>query len=117
MRRTVLICSAVVALAACGVSAAGTAPGAFGKVTRGPISPVCSAEQPCTEPAVGAVIVFLRSGVQAGRAVVGAAGTYRIHLAPGLYTVRAGRRVAPTTVRIRPGRLTHADLSIDTGIR
>lgn len=117
MRRLLFVLAAAAALALPGLAPATLRSGAFGTVTRGPISPVCSAEQPCTEPATGATLVFSRGGQQVARVVVGAAGTYRVHLAPGLYAVRAGRRVEPATVRVRAGAMTHADLSIDTGIR
>jgi hypothetical protein len=106
-----------VPLALCGSSAATLRSGAFGTVTRGPTSPVCSAEQPCSEPAAGAVLVFSQAGRRVARVVVGSAGGYRIRLAPGLYAVRAGWRIEPATVRIRPGAMTRIDLSIDTGIR
>jgi hypothetical protein len=117
MRRLLLVLVAAAALVGCASSAATLRSGAFGAVTRGPTSPVCSAEQPCTEAAVGATLRFLRGGQQVARVVVGPAGTYRIHLAPGLYAVRAGRRVDPATFRVRAGAMTRVDLSIDTGIR
>jgi hypothetical protein len=117
MRRLLLVLAAAAALAAPATAPATLRAGAFGDVTRGPTSPVCSAEQPCSEPAVGATLVFLRDGNQVARVVVGPTGTYRVRLAPGLYTVRAGRRIEPATLRIRPGRMTRVDLAIDTGIR
>jgi hypothetical protein len=93
--------------------------GLFGKVTRGPITPVCSAEKPCSEPAAGAVLVFTRRGHESGRVHVRKDGSYRIPLAAGVYTVRVASRrpLAPGTVTVRQARFRHVDFSIDTGIR
>lgn len=117
MRRLLALLVVTAALVGCASSAATLRSGAYGAVTRGPTSPVCSAEQPCTEPAVGATLLFLRNGQQVARVVVGPSGTYRVHLAPGLYAVRAGRRIEPAALRVRAGAMTHLDLAIDTGIR
>jgi hypothetical protein len=90
---------------------------------RGPISPVCVAEQPCTEPARNVTLVFSLGGRIAGRTITDAAGRYRISLAPGRYLVsrtaqpRIGRGLEPNNARVFPGRFTRADFSIDTGIR
>jgi hypothetical protein len=118
MRRSFLLIPVAVALVWCGASAATLRSGAYGTVTRGPITPVCSAEQPCSGPATGAVLTFFKGGQQSAKVTVGNAGAYRIRLAPGLYTVRSSmRRLTPVTVRISPGRMTKVDFSIDTGIR
>ena len=92
-----------------------------GVVMRGPTAPVCMAGKPCSEPAVGAVLVFTRGG-RAVRTRVGVGGRYSVRLAPGAYTVR--QAPAPKIgFGIRPGRVvvgrvaTRADFSIDTGIR
>jgi hypothetical protein len=91
--------------------------GLYGVVVRGPISPMCVAEDPCTKPAVGAVLVFSRGGHEVARTTVGSGGAYRIRLERGLYAVRTlHRRVEPATVRVRT-RMTREDFSIDTGIR
>jgi hypothetical protein len=99
-----------------------TAPsGLYGQVRRGPITPVCSAEQSCDAPAPGVTLVFSRAGRELGRTVTRKDGTYRIRLAPGVYRVRrslAGvRPVEPQTARVPSGRFARADFSIDTGIR
>jgi hypothetical protein len=118
MRRLVLIGALGAALLCTGSAVAAARSGAFGTVIRGPITPVCSAEQPCSEPAAGAVMIFSHDGSEAARVTVGPAGTYRIHLKPGLYTVRTrSRRIEPLTLRIRAGAMARADFSIDTGIR
>jgi hypothetical protein len=92
--------------------------GLFGTVREGPTSPVCIAGEPCTRPAVGAVLTFSRGGTVAGRVTVKADGSYRIRLAAGWYTVRASRRrLEPATVHVRATRPARIDFSLDTGIR
>jgi hypothetical protein len=93
--------------------------GLYGHVTRGPISPVCAAEQPCSQPAAGAALRFLRNGQLVAQTRVKADGSYRIALLPGKYTVAAPSRrpLDPSTARIRNGRFTRVDFAIDTGIR
>jgi hypothetical protein len=118
MRRVLLLIPLAVALVWCGASAATLRSGAFGTVMRGPVTPVCSAEQACDAPATGAVLTFFRGGQPVAKVTVGKAGEYRIHLIPGVYAVHSnGRRITPVTIRISAGRMTRADLSIDTGIR
>ena len=93
-----------------------------GIVTRGPIAPVCRTGMPCNEPAVGAVLAFLRDGRVAARVRIGPGGRYRVRLAAGTYTVRL---VPPPKIgfgtrpdRVRVGAVsTRADFFIDTGIR
>ena len=97
--------------------------GLKGLVTRGPITPVCVAEQPCEGPARHVTLLFSRRGAIAGRAVTDATGAYRIGLPPGLYSVRRvhstpiDRGLEPNRVRVYAGRFTRVDFSIDTGIR
>lgn len=93
--------------------------GLSGIVTRGPITPVCVAEQPCSEPAAGAVLVFSRNGHEVARTRVRQDGSYRIALPAATYAVKpASRRpMDPPTVRVRSGRVGHVDFAIDTGIR
>jgi len=116
-----LVAAVSILLAVAGSAGAGREmlrTGLYGKVTEGPTSPVCIAGQPCTRPAVGAVITFFRGGTAAGRTTVTADGTYRIRLAAGWYTVRASRRrLEPATVHVRVARPARIDFSLDTGIR
>jgi len=95
-----------------------TKSGLYGTVTRGPIAPVCSAEQSCTAPAAGVVLRFTRAGVTTTTRTT-ADGTYRLRLTPGTYAVDAvpGGRIAPNIVHLRSGRFWHVNLAIDTGIR
>ena len=114
---------AAVVLAAAPAGAASTASGLRGVVTRGPISPVCAAEQPCDAPATHVTLVFARGGHAAGRATTDNQGRYRVRLAPGLYHVsriaasRIGGGLKPDEARVRAGRFVRVDFSIDTGIR
>jgi hypothetical protein len=117
------IAAALAALSAGLVLAApsqGAAPagGLFGVVTRSPVTPTCVAEMPCSKPASGAVLVFSREGAEVARVKTLRNGTYRIHLAAGVYGVRCSvRRLDPNRVRVRAGTMRRVDFSIDTGIR
>jgi hypothetical protein len=97
--------------------------GVHGVVTRGPITPVCVAEQPCSAPAKNVTLLFSRDGRIVGRAVTDSAGRYRLRLPAGLYTVRRpvtvmiGRGMEPNRARVYAGRFARVDFSIDTGIR
>ncbi len=93
--------------------------GLYGKVTRGPIMPVCIAERPCSRPVSGAMIVFSRAGHKVAHTRTAANGAYRLTLTPGLYNVRVlqTRPVDPGSARVRQGHYRHIDFSIDTGIR
>jgi len=99
------------------------ASGLHGVVTRGPTQPVCRLGKPCSEPAVGAVLVFSRSGRVVARVRAGAGGSYLVRLAPGYYAVRTpappkiGTGLRPREARVRAGVLARLDFSIDTGIR
>ena len=86
---------------------------------RGPVTPVCTAEQPCDEPAAGAVLHFTSAGGGIWKTSVHADGSYRVMLAPGAYAVSTAshRPVHPATVRVVAGKVRHVDLAIDTGIR
>jgi hypothetical protein len=115
----VLTLLGLVLLAGGGAQATTVTSGLYGGVTRGPITPVCVAEQPCTAPAGGAVLVFSRQGRESGRVRVHSDGSYRIALPGGTYTVRAlsARPLDPGTAWVRRGHFRHVDFSIDTGIR
>lgn len=92
-------------------------------VTRGPNAPVCVAELPCSSPAPGVTLLFVRNGDVVGRGVSDAVGHFRLRLPPGVYEVRRrsasslDRKLDPNRVRVYSGRLSHVDFSIDTGIR
>lgn len=108
-------------VAALAVSSAGarTASGLRGVVTRGPVSPVCVAEQPCYVPVKGRTLVFSRGGREVARTRTRRGGVYRVALRAGTYrvTVLSGRLVEPQSVWVAHGRFRRVDFSIDTGIR
>jgi hypothetical protein len=110
-------------LGAASAQATGYRSGLRGTVTRGPTSPVCVAEQPCTGPAGHVTLLFWRAGRVVGRTTTDPAGRYRIDLVPARYRVSRttptsiGRGLEPVVVRVFPGRFTTVDFSIDTGIR
>jgi hypothetical protein len=112
--------SLVVAAGAQATSPRGTL---TGTVTRGPITPVCAAEQPCDEPAAHQALLFIRNGATAARVLTDGNGHYRLRLLAGVYAVRRpsaasiDRKIAPNRVRVIAGRTTRIDFSIDTGIR
>jgi hypothetical protein len=96
--------------------------GLHGIVTRGPTTPVCRVGKPCSEPAVGAVLVFSHAGTVAARARTGAGGRYTVRLQPGFYAVRVSPLqkiggLTPLRVRVRSGVNGRVDFQIDTGIR
>lgn len=92
-------------------------------MTRGPISPVCVAEQPCDAPARHVTLLFSRDGRVVGRTTTDLEGRYRIQLSAGVYDVsrtvaqRIGRGLEPDRARVWRGRFVRVDFSIDTGIR
>jgi hypothetical protein len=122
MRFTV-VSVGLASLIAGAASAAPSPSGLRGVVTRGPITPVCVAETPCSEPAKNVTLTFSRAGHLIGRAVTDGQGRYRLRLPAGLYTVRrgssagAGKRLDPNRARVLPRRFARVDFSIDTGIR
>jgi hypothetical protein len=103
--------------------AATTTSGLWGEVTRGPVTPVCVAEQPCYVPAGGATLLFVRKGRVVRRAIANAKGRYRVKLPVGTYSVRlakkpsVGRGLDPVRARVVAKRFRRVDFSIDTGIR
>ena len=110
---------AIASLVAASGAAATTQSGLRGIVTRGPISPICVAGQPCDAPVPGLTLVFTRGGSQAARTRTSDTGTYGVALAPGLYTVTSlpARQLEPTRARVSAGRVSRLAFSIDTGIR
>jgi hypothetical protein len=97
--------------------------GLHGVVTRGPTTPVCQVGKPCSAPAVGAVLLFSRSGKVVARVRAGAGGRYAVHLRSGYYAVRvsptpkARADLRPLQVRVRARVFRRLDFEIDTGIR
>jgi hypothetical protein len=92
-------------------------------VTAGPTCPVERPDQPCPPRPVSAEVEGRDSS---GRTVATThtdqSGAYRLGLAPGTYTLVAVTgstfpRCPPTSVTVRSGAATRADISCDTGIR
>jgi len=102
--------------------AAATAPptGAFGTVTRGPITPICRVGNPCDAPASNTLIQFTGNG-KTTRVRTGAGGRYRVRLRPGRYAVSRTSwgpgSIRPASIRVPATRFVHVNLFIDTGIR
>src|SRR3954466_6514477 len=110
------VASATLALLIAG--AAHAAPGQSGLrgvVMRGPITPVCVAESPCTAPAKNVTLLFSRGGHLAGRATTDGQGRYRLGLPAGLYAVRRSvearmdNKLDPNRVRVVAGRFSRTD--------
>jgi hypothetical protein len=121
--RTVVVVAALGLLFAAGTNATTRSSGLYGVVTRGPITPKCVAEEPCSAPAADVTLLFSRNGHVLARATTRADGRYRLHLSPGVYAVRRpaattlDRRLEPDHARVRKGRFMRIDFAIDTGIR
>ena len=121
--RAVVVVSALGLLLAAGAAAAPRPSGLYGVVTRGPITPACVAEQPCSAPAQDVTLLFSRDNRVVARVITDGKGRYRLRLAPGVYAVRrpAGpiidRKLDPDHARVRRGRISRVDFAIDTGIR
>jgi hypothetical protein len=99
------------------------ATGLHGTVVRAPTTPVCRIGRPCSQPAIGVVLVFSRGGKAVARTTTRARGAYSVTLAPGRYLVRV--RSAPKIgTGLRPGVVTvpgdaraAVAFTLDTGIR
>ncbi len=95
--------------------------GLFGTVILSPSTPVCQAGKPCTAPAAGVRLTFSRGATDVKSVVTTSTGRYRVVLASGVYTVRAGKsrmsRLAPTTVTVVQGIVRRRNFTLDTGIR
>jgi hypothetical protein len=122
MRVTWIGLAGAIALALAGGAGAGIQSGLAGVVRKGPITPVCVADRPCSAPAPGVTLVFSRAGRDRVRATSGRHGAYAVRLAPGSYEVRAvvdaRRRVLkPFAVRVPAGRVARVNFMLDTGIR
>jgi hypothetical protein len=115
-----IVATLLVGAALAGSAGAAAVPsGVYGKVLRGPITPVCRVGTPCTAPASGAVLVFSRAGREQGRVRARKDGTYRITLPKGTYAVRVvpAHPLRPVSALVRAGRFRRVDFLIDTGIR
>ncbi len=99
-----------------------TQSGIRGTVIKSPTKPVCEEGIPCSAPAAGVMLVFVRDGLEVGRATTLRNGSFRAVLPSGTYVVRTLRKfpfggARPVKVYVRSGRFTVVSLAIDTGIR
>ena len=123
MRQAILLAVTLFALLMGAADAATASPsGIRGTVIKSPTSPVCREGVPCSAPAAGTAIVFVRNGVRVASTMTLKNGTYRVLLRPGTYVVRSLRKLTfgtltPRTLRVFAGRFTVANFEIDTGIR
>jgi hypothetical protein len=105
---------------ACAPAAGVTPSGLRGTLTMGPLSPVCTEDNPCDGPAAHATLTFTRNG-RATRARTDAHGLYRVTLGPGWYAVRTSVGIThvpkPARVRVVAGRYRVVSFFADTGIR
>jgi hypothetical protein len=108
-----------VTFAAILVSTLSLTSGLHGVVMRGPVTPVCRVDVPCSAPAEKVTLRFVR-GDHLYRATTDAKGRYRVTLPPGSYRVSvASARFGfkPSAVVVPRDRFALQNFSIDTGIR
>ena len=115
----------VVTLAACaGESSDPVSTGLSGTVVRGPMQPVCSVDEPCSDAPFSASFTVYRGTGRAGRFLSDSLGAFTVALAPGAY------RIVPDPgapllnpegqgkdVEVGPTGTTSVRLVFDTGIR
>jgi len=112
------------------MSGATAANGIQGLVLRGPTTPVCMAERPCSSPVGGASVTVRRLSsplaAVAARGRTDLKGRFRFALAPDSYVVTvtmgsATRSLRPRSstrrVLVQPGRFANVRFVFDTGIR
>ncbi|MDX6424932.1 MAG: hypothetical protein QOD52_337 [Gaiellaceae bacterium] len=93
--------------------------GLYGVVTRGPTTPVCRVDVPCTKPYGHSTLVFSRLGATQ-KVTTDAAGTYRVALPAGRWSLRVqGAQFGwrPSTVTVPSARYAKLNVFVDTGIR
>jgi hypothetical protein len=104
MRAAISALVALFVLAGAGASARASTPNVVGVLIR-PITASCYPDEPCDPPAVAASLAFSRNGSVVARVRVGANGRFALHLAPGVYGVRAAPpalmgKLTPATFRV-----------------
>src|SRR5207248_7702736 len=87
MKLVAILAGGLLFVTAAGAQRSPLRSGLFGTVMRGPTSPVCAAETPCSAPAAGAVLVFSRRGSDIARVTVAAHGLYRLRPPAVTYSV------------------------------
>lgn len=116
----ILVIVAAGALATLAAKPLGASPsGVQGHVTRGPLTPVCRADTPCSGPAARVKLVFTR-GDSTRSVTTDRSGRYVIRLSAGTWSVRIPQArfgFRPRTVAVRAGVVRVQNFFIDTGIR
>jgi hypothetical protein len=117
--RLLLVLAALPLVSSCGgsQSPAAASGGLHGTVTRGPITPTCIQDEPCSAPAKGLTLSFSKNGVIVARVKTGDDGSYRVRLPAGTYFVLGGQPVRPQHVNVRDSGFRQVDFSFDTKIR
>jgi len=95
----------------------GGAGGLQGTVTRSPITPTCSKNEPCAAPAGGVTLTFSKAGRVVARVQTDDDGSYRVKLDPGRYFVLGPQPVRPQQVDVAASGFRRVDFSYDTKIR
>ncbi|HEV2013858.1 MAG TPA: hypothetical protein VGR77_08265 [Candidatus Dormibacteraeota bacterium] len=125
MKRVIASLMLTTALAACGAQAAQPGTGIQGIVEVGPTCPVERINSPCPpHPIAATVVVRDAAGREVTRFDAGAAGHFKVDLAPGSYAVvglNVGSsmlpRPIPTSVTVTSGTYTSMNVEYDSGIR
>jgi hypothetical protein len=84
---------------------------------RGPITPTCSQNESCSEPAGEVTLTFSKAGKVVARAKTGDDGTYRVELPAGRYFVLGPQPVRPQHVDVAASGFRRVDFAYDTKIR
>jgi hypothetical protein len=107
-------------LTACGgtqESSSGGSGGLQGTVSRGPITPTCSKDEPCSAPADGVELTFSKEGKVVAQVETDGDGSYKVRLEPGRYFVLGPQPVKPQQVDVAASGFRRVDFAIDTKIR
>jgi len=92
--------------------------GVEGIVLRGPITPVCTAGDPCDAPVPDVNVQALQGESVVASTTTDHNGRFTLLVAPGDYTVRAlGGATRPQQIHVSASKLTEVAFLIDTGIR
>ena len=123
MRPPAFLALPLLLAASCGSPTAPTSTGLAGTVLRGPITPVCAANQPCEAP-FKAGFVVQRGTARAATFQSDEQGHFEVHLSPGTYVVVPDDNapiISPKSqtkeVTVGQSGLTLVELHFDTGIR
>jgi hypothetical protein len=119
--RPLLVLLALPLLSSCGGGSqqalSGGSGGLQGTVTRGPITPTCSQNEPCSAPAPDVTLSFSTGGKVIARVKTGDEGAYRVELPAGRYFVLGPQPVRPQQVDVPGSGFRRVDFSYDTKIR